>query len=342
MEEKIINVLRASGRPMRALDIARAIPGCEKRDVNRVIHRMRDVEISNPGMNPPLWQLYTGSIPTTTPQPLRPQAQQITTANSTSSISSSQGTMGQGENVTRVSDNPASLADQVSRISIGDSGSATWDDKLLATVEKTQDGAFVIQPIPREAIINRGMGDREADHEDSAQGQLPHPVQETCSNEGKEVTSSLPKVNPINLSSGHEMMKEVDKERSENKAKRKEYSSQVFDHTLQATRRSYSEATRSTTVPQQSSLSPTDSKTKKKPKIAANFSGLCASSTLTPKQQILEILGNETQPLATFTIAQRLGHSTRLEAMGLLEELKREGRVSEVVRNEVSHWSIRE
>ena len=192
MEEKIINVLRASGRPMRALDIARAIPGCEKRDVNRVIHYMRDVEKSNPGMNPPLWQLYTGSIPTTTPQPLRPQAQQITTANSTSNISSSRGAMGQGENVTRMSDNPASLADQVSRISIGDSGSATWDDKLLATVEKTQDGALVIQPIPREAIINRGVGDRE----DSVQGQLHHPVQETCSNEGKEATSSLSPSSP--------------------------------------------------------------------------------------------------------------------------------------------------
>ena len=37
--QRRINVLRASGRPMRALDIARAIGlGCEKRDVNRVVH----------------------------------------------------------------------------------------------------------------------------------------------------------------------------------------------------------------------------------------------------------------------------------------------------------------
>ena len=76
--------------------------------------------------------------------------------------------------------------------------------------------------------------------------------------------------------------------------------------------------------------------------IAANFSGLGASSTVTPKQQILEILRNETQPLDSFTIAQRLGHSTRLEAMRLLQELKREGRVNELVRNEVSYWSIKE
>ena len=332
MEEKIINVLRASGRPMRALDIARAIPGCDKRDVNRVIHYMREVEKSNPGMNPPLWQLYTGTISTATPQPLQPQQ---TTATAASRISSS-GAMGQGENAP-ITDNPASLADKMSKISIGSGASATWDGKLLATVEKTEDGGITINPLSREAIINRGTGDRE----DSAQGQVPHPVQETCSNEDKETTISLQKVNPINLSSGHEMMKGMDKERSENEAKKKEYASQVFDHTLQATGKSYSEATQSS-GPQQSSSLPTHSKTRKKPTIAANFSGLGASPTITPKQHILEILRNETQPLDSFTIAQRLGHSTRLEAMRLLQELNHEGRVSEVVRNEVSYWSIRE
>lgn len=284
-------------------------------------------------MNPPLWQLYTGTISTATLQPLQPQQ---TTAIAASSISSS-GAMGQGGNAP-ITDNPTSLADKMSKISIGDGASATWDGKLLATVEKTEDGGIMINPISREAIINQGTGERE---ESAPQGQVPHPVQETCSNEDKETTLSLPKVNPINLSSGHEMMKGVDKERSENEAKKKEYASQIFDHTLQETRKSYSEATRSSR-PQQSSSSPTDSKTRRKPMIAANFSGLGASSTVTPKQQILEILRNETQPLDSFTIAQRLGHSTRLEAMRLLQELKREGRVNELVRNEVSYWSIKE
>lgn len=360
LEEKILDVLRASDRPMKALDIARAIPGCEKRDVNRVIYNMREVERSNPRINPPLWQLYTGTVPTAstaTPQPLQPQPQQQTTTTTTRATAdshgaSSSGAMGQGagENMP-MNDNhhgsAASLTDAMSKISIGDSASATWDDKLLATIEKTEDGGFKVKPISREAIINRGTSDhsREAD---SAQGEsLCPPVQESCSNKEIQMTSSLLKVNQINLSSGHEMMnsKGVDnyKERSENEAKRKEYSSQVFDHTLQATGKSYSEATQSTgSVPQPSSSSPTESKTKKKLTIAANFSGLGASSSITLKQQILEILKNESKPIDSFMIAQRLGHSTRVEAMGLLQELKDEGRVSELVRNEVSHWTIRE
>ena len=359
LEEKIVNVLRASDRPMKALDIARAIPGCKKKDVNQVIYRMREVEVSNPGANPPLWRLYTGTVPTAatpmTPQarsqlqPQQPTANTTTTTQATLGVSSS-GAVGQGawENVP-ISDNhqgsAASLTDAMSKISIGDVTSATWDGKLLTTLEKTEDGGVMIRPIPREAIINRGTGDHS--REDSAQGEsLFPPVQETCSNEEIQTTSSLPKINPINLSGDHETTKGLDhyQERSENEIKRKEYSSQVLDHTLQATGKSYSEAAQSRgSMSQPSSSSPpTDSKTKKKPTIAANFSGLGASSSIALKQKILEILKNENEPINSFTIAQRLGHSTRVEAMRLLQELKDEGKVSEMVRNEVSHWSIRE
>ena len=360
LEEKIVNVLGASDRPMKALDIARAIPGYEKKDVNRVIYNMREVERSNPGANPPLWRLYTGTVPTAatpmTPQarpqlqPQQPTTTTTTTTQATQGVSNS-GAMGKrtGEKVP-ISDNhhgsAASLTDAMSKISIGDGASATWDDKLLATVEKTEDGGVTIRPIPREVIINRGTGDhsREAD---SAQGEsLCPPVQESCSNEEIQTTSSLPKINPINQSSDHETTKGLDhyQESSENETKRKEYSSQVFDHTLQATGKSYSEAAQSRgSMSQPSSSSPpTDSKTKKKPTIAANFSGLGASSSIALKQKILEILKNENEPINSFTIAQRLGHSTRVEAMRLLQELKDEGKVSEMVRNEVSHWSIRE
>ena len=357
LEEKIVNVLGASDRPMKALDIARAIPGYEKKDVNRVIYHMREVERSNPGANPPLWRLYTGTVPTAatpmTPQArsqLQPQQQTTTTTTQATHGVSSSGAMGQrtGENVP-ISDNhhgsAASLTDAMSRISIGDVTSATWDGKLLTTVEQTEDGGVTIRPIPREVIINRGTGDHSC--EDSAQGEsLCPPVQETCSNEEIQTASSLPKINQINLSSGHETMKGLDhyQERSENETKRKEYSSQVFDHTIQATGKSYSEAAQSRGfVPQQSSSSsPTDSKTKKKPTIAANFSGLGASSSITLKQEILEILKNKTESIDSFTIAQRLGYSTRVEAMGLLQELKDEGKVNELVRDGVSHWSIRE
>ena len=362
LEEKIVNVLGASDRPMKALDIARAIPGYEKKDVNRVIYHMREVERSNPGVNPPLWRLYTGTVPIAatplTPQArpqLQPQKQTTTTTTQAATDShgiSNSGAMGQGagENVP-ISGNhhgsAASLTDAMSKISIGDGSSATWDDKLLATVEKTEDGGLKVKPIPREAIINRGMGDHI--REDSAQGEsLCPPVQESCSNEEIQATSSLPKINQINLSSDHETTKGLDhyEKRSENEAKRKEYSSQVFDHALQGTGKSYSEAAQSRaqgSVPQQSSSSsPTDSKTKKKPTIAANFSGVGASSSIALKQQILEILKNETKPIDSFKIAQRLGHSTRAGPMRLLQELKDEGKVSELVRDKVSHWSIRE
>ena len=361
LEENIVNVLGASDRPMKALDIARAIPGYEKKDVNRVIYNMREVERSNPGINPPLWQLYTGAVPTAA-TPMTPQArpqlqpQQPTTTTTTTTTQATHGVassgaigQGAGENVP-ISDNhhrsAVSLTDAMSKISIGDGASATWDDKLLATVEKTEDGGFKVKPIPREAIINRGTSDhsREAD---SVQGEsLCPPVQESCSNEEIKTTSSLPKINQINLSSDHETTKGLDhyEKRSENETKRKEYSSQVFDHALQGTGKSYSEAAQSRgSIPQQSSSSsPTDSKTKKKPTIAANFSGVGASSSSTLKQKILEILKEETEPIDSFKIAQRLGYSTRAEPRRLLQELKDEGKVSELVRDKVSHWSIRE
>ena len=62
LQENILQVLRASPVPLRALDIARKIgPSVDKKTVNQVLYKMKGVEISNPGQNPPLWKISTPS-----------------------------------------------------------------------------------------------------------------------------------------------------------------------------------------------------------------------------------------------------------------------------------------
>ena len=64
LQENILQVLRASLVPLKALDIARKIGhGVDRKAVNQVLYKMKGVhvEISNPGQNPPLWKISTPS-----------------------------------------------------------------------------------------------------------------------------------------------------------------------------------------------------------------------------------------------------------------------------------------
>ena len=332
IQEKIVDVLRVADRPLKALDIARAIRGgCEKRDVNRVIHHMREVERTNPGQTPPLWQLYTGAASSTTPQ-------------SRSTVTSSAhdpaiGQRGGGQGNVASGESDASLASQLSRtsITIGDEGSATWRNELLATV-KPVEGGIVIKPVSRDAIINQAVGRSSGCDEPTEH----HPVQETggCTNiveqELENATSSSQRIDPINLSSGHQLKKSLGKETdnhhpSKVSLKQKEYASQVFDSTIQTTTH------RNLASCQQSS----SSKSKRKPVIAANFSGVEMPPAQPLKWKILDILTQIGRPLDTFEVSKTLGHENRIQARKALEELKREGKVNEVVEGEVSYWSVK-
>ena len=340
IQEKIVYALRAAGRPMKALDIARAIGGgCEKRDVNRAIHKMREVEISNPGQNPPLWQLYTG---TATPQLAQPHIVASSPSSSVRDTASAQ-SPGKQESVAKAGSD-ASLVSQLSKISIGDETSATWNSKMLTTVEPTSDGGLVIKPVSRHEVINQASS--SSVNELQVGLRLNHPVQETvdCAEsavpEGQKLTSSsqTQRIDPINLTSGIELKKCLDKDVSESNpsSKQKEYASQVFDSTLQATGES-----RSIYTSPQQLVSSTPSKSKRKVVIAANFGGGDVPQDHLLKQKILDILSREAQPLDTFEVSKRLGHKDRVEALRALEALKREDKVCDVMEGGVSLWSIK-
>ena len=342
IQEKIVDVLSTADRPMKALDIARAIQGgCEKRDVNRVIHHMRKVERTNPGQNPPLWQLCTDAASSTTPQ------FQSGVMSSARDPSIGQGTGRRAGDVAS-SGSDASLASQLSntKITIGDEASATWGKKLLATVESVE-GSIMIKPVSRDAIIHQAVAGRSSGcNEPSAEH---HPVQETgCSNvteqELENMTSSSERIDPVNLSSGDELKKDLDKETghdnpSKASLKQKEYASQVLDRTIQTTKQTHCN---SASYQQPSSSTP--SKSKRKPVIAANFDGVVQTAQAQPlKMRILAILTNTQigRLLDTYKVSKRLGHENRIQAREALEELKREDKVHEVVEGGVSYWSVK-
>lgn len=314
MEEKIVKVLREADRPMRALDIGKALGFETKREVNQVIYKLKGVvEISNPGSTPPLWRLVTSSA-SSAPQP--PQS-------------------------------GASLAGQMSGISIGDETTATWSgkSKLLGTIEATADGkGFVVRALSRDEVITRGTsatstpgpsniqatdggggGGGGRDGEPLEQSVSRQPVQETGSPDDTSCTENEKKlsVNPLNLTDGVEVKKDLEKDVGDN-SKQKEYASQVYAH---ATGGSQNQAS-----PQPSSKA---APRKQKPKIAANFT----QSPQALKKKILEILANG--PLDTYHVSQQLEMPTRVEAMQLLEELKRDGLVSSIEREGVSIWSLK-
>lgn len=317
IEEKIVDALKQAGRPMKALDIARAIPGgYEKRDVNRVIHKMKEVERDNPGENPPLWRLCTG-LSSTPPATQRVQP-------SFSAVDGRQGSSGPnrggGENM---------LASQLSGLTIGDENTATWENKPLATIEKREDGALVVKPVPRDEIINQSSG---------AVTNENRPVQETATpgDSGDSETLKKPssqKVDPINLSSNLKLKEEFEKASADNDASKEK------GYTARVSPAPGGDITNSEASAQPKPSSTAVSKSKKKPKIAANFGG---GPVEAQKEKILEILRQEGRPLETVEVSRRLGYETRVESMKLLEELKSEGKVYNVIDKEVSYWSIRE
>ena len=289
IQEKIVNALREAGRPLKALDIGRAI-GFSKKEVNQVIREIREVERANPGENPPLWRLFTDTASSTTPQ----------------TPSGGSGASGHSSD--------AALSSQLAGITIGDGNTATWNGKQIATMEKTEQGALVIQPITKDDIISR---------------QGTQPVQETGTpGEGEAETKTTQKVDPINLCGGHKQKDEFEKGACEDnpssKEKEETYSTQVLE-----------------AVNNGASPSPSASKAaKKKPKLAANFGAV--QSSLNEKQEILDILKKEGRAMETVELSRRLGHATRREAMRLLLELEKDGKVNSVEKDEIFLWSIRE
>ena len=317
LEKEILNVLREAGKPMRALDIGKKLGFDTRREVNRVIYKMRGVKQLNNPSGPPLWQLET-SID--------------------SNRSIAQGSSGRESAPTN------QLSGQLSKISIGNEGTATWNDGacFLGTMEPTTDGrGIIMRPLARDEIISRGGRatstvmtcgplDIQAtpdDDESRLEGESRQPVQETAgypndiSAEPYTVTQSI---DPINLMEGTKVKKEFEKGAGDNPGKKAE--SECADQKVvpDAKEDSTSHSLVSATA------------AKRKPKIAANFS---LSLQAQKKEKILKLLADG--PLDTHQVSIKLGMPTRVEAMQLLEELQHDGRVNSIDRNGVSVWSVK-
>ena len=322
LEEKILNVLREADKPMRALDIGKKLGFSTRREVNKVIYKLKGVkQLNNPsGSGPPLWQLETS------------------TDSTAAQLSSESGACG------RESALVSQLGGQLSKISIGDERTATWNDgnRLLSTIEPTADGkGIILRPLSRDEVIRQGGGATTTvlttgpsniqatpdDDELRQDGKSKQPVQETVGYPNDIKTEPhTTGIDPINFVESIKVSKEFEKDTGDNPGKHKTECTGP-QNVLPDTAREDS--------PSRPSASAIASK--KKPKIAANFH---LSSQLQKKTQILEILVEG--PLDTHQVSVKLGMPTRVEAMQLLEELKHDGRVSAVERDGVSIWSIKQ
>ena len=327
VELKIVDVLRLSGRPMKALDIARSIgEGYGKKDVNRVIHKMKEVEIANPGENPPLWRLI-GSA-STTPSEGATVANRVAGVPLDTAAAVTPGTKREGSE--------ASLSSRLAKVCIGDDASATLNNKLLTTIERTEEGGILISPISRDYIINQATGVRTNEEQSESR-----PVQESASLDVKENADSLSKkVDPINLFSGHKQLLEKDTIEDNPPSKQKDdAASKTLDCALQSAGGGRVNDLGASSDQPSSTLT---SKTKKRPMIAANFGGVVAAETSDSlKKKVMDILRKEGSKLSARDVSKLLGHQDRLLARGALEELKREGKVYAVVNDGISYWSIR-
>ena len=327
VELKIVDALRSAGRPMKALDIARRIgEGCGRKDVNRVIHKMKEVEIANPGENPPLWRLI-GSAATT---PSEGASVANTVPLDTAAVTPT----------TKREGSDASLSSRLAKVGIGDDTTATLNNKLLSTIERTEDGGILISPVSRDYIINQAASGVHTNEQEEQQRES-RPVQESASLDVKENADLLSKkIDPINLFSGHKQLLEKDTIEDNPPSKQKDdAASKTLDCALQAVG---GERVNDLGASSDQPSSTLTSKTKKRPMIAANFGGVVAAETSDSlKEKVMGILQKEGSKLSARDVSKLLGHQDRLLARGALEELKREGKVYAVVNDGISYWSIR-
>ena len=313
LEEKILKVLREADKPMRALDIGKKLGFDTRREVNRVIYKMKGVkQLKNPS-GPPLWQLET-SINSIVAQ-----------------VPSDHGACG------RESAMVSQLGGQLSKISFGDERTATWNNgtSLLSTVEPTADGSgIIVRPLPRDEVIRQGRGATTTmmttrpsnvqatpdGDESQLEDESRRPVQETgYPNDISTEPHTTQSIDPINLIEGTKVKKELEKDAGDNPGKKAEC-----------------ECANQNVIPGDSTPQSSIATSKRKPKIAANFN---LSSQSQKKVQILESLAEG--PLDSHQVSVKLGMPTRVEAMQLLEELKDDKKVSAIQRDGVSIWSIK-
>ena len=365
LEEKIKKTLEGTSEPMRALDIAKKI-GHEKRDVNRVIYKMPDVEQVE--KSPPKWRIRSR----------HGICQEGTSTSSVSTISTinSAGAMAQrGALIPQVE---ATSEDGEGQSSSSQGSDLEFQEKLLEVLKQSAKPKSALQ-LARELgkegrrdvnptlhrLEKQGLVRKVSDDTDTKPlwQSVLHPVRPTpglqyektpsyCTNESTASTvaqwkgddlytrtdSSDGKITFSPVQKREILTSALDEKSRPDASCEPEEKSKVSPNVDKEQDEKTDCETRSSQVPL-----PSAEKSKKKmcSKLAANFTCPPTSSQESNddlKKRIIEMLKTN-EPLTTLEVSKKLGMQVRGDAMVLLKELKEDGIVNELV-GKISSWKL--
>ena len=368
LEEKIKKTLEGSSEPMRALDIAKKI-GHEKKDVNRVIYKMPDVEQVE--KSPPKWRIRSrnGICPEGT----------STSSVSTIGTINSAGAMAQR----------GALTPQVEKTSEGGEGQSSpsqgsdleLQEKLLEVLKQSAKPTSALQ-LARELgkegrrdvnptlhrLEKQGLVRKLSEDTDTKPlwESVVHQVRPTPGRQYEKAPSSCTRgsvASTVAQWKGDNLYTRTDTSDGKitfSPVQKKEILTSVLDEKSRPdascepeekskaspdVEKQQDEKTDCETPSSQVPLPSTNkSKKKMRNKLAANFTCPPTSSQESNddlKERIIEILKTNTgnEPLTTLEVSKKLGMQVRGDAMVLLKELKEDGDVEELA-GKISSWKL--
>ena len=361
LEEKIKKTLEGSSEPLRAIEIARKI-GHEKKDVNRVIYKMPDVEQVE--KSPPKWRIRSrhGICPEGT---------------STASVSTA-GAMAQwGVSTPQIE---ATCQDGEGQSNPSQGNDLELQEKLLEVLKQSpkpknalqlarelgKEGRRDVNPLLHR-LEKQGLVRKLSENTDTKPlwQSVVHPVHSTPGSQYEKASSSsthggaASKVAQWKGDDLYTRTDSLDGKITFSPVQKEELLTSVLDEKfrpdasceLEEKSKASPDVEKEqddceTTASSQAPLSSTEKSKKTRKKLAANFtcpptSRSSEESNDDLKKRITEILetnvGNE--PLTTLEVSEKLGMPVRGDAMVLLKELKEDGIVEELA-GKISSWKL--
>ena len=364
LEEKIKKILEESSEPLRAVEIAKKIGhGYEKKDVNRVIYNMPDVEKVD--KSPPKWRIRSrhGICP------------EDTSIASASTINSAEAMAQRGVSTPQI--------EATSQAGEGQSNPSQGSDlelqeKLLKVLKQSpkpksalqlarelgKEGRRDVNPILHR-LEKQGLVRKLSEDTDTKPlwQSVVHPVHPTSGPQYQKAPSSSTHGRVANTAAqwkGDDLYTRTDSLDGKitfSLVKKDEILTSVLDEKsrpdasceLEEKSKASPDVEKEqddceTTASSQVSLPSTEkSKKKTRKKLAANFTCPATSRSSEEsnddlKKRITEILETN-KPLTTLEVSEKLGMQVRGDAMVLLKELKKDGIVEELA-GKISSWKL--
>ena len=361
LEEKIKKTLEGSSEPLRAIEIARKI-GHEKKDVNRVIYKMPDVEQVE--KSPPKWRIHSR-------HGIRPEG------TSTASVSTA-GAMAQwGVSTPQIE---ATCQDVEGQSNPSQGNDLELQEKLLEVLKRSpkpknalqlardlgKEGRRDVNPLLHR-LEKQGLVRKLSEDTDTKPlwQSVVHPVHSTPGSQYEKANSSsthggvASKVAQWKGDDLYTRTDSLDGKITFSPVQKEELLTSVLDEKsrpdasceLEEKSKASPDVEKEqndceTTASSQAPLPSTEKSKKTRKKLAANFtcpptSRSSEESNDDLKKRITEILetnvGNE--PLTTLEVSEKLGMQVRGDAMVLLKELKEDGIVEELA-GKISSWKL--